>query len=130
MLAQRLLDGIHIHANQLRNHADINHVLDQLAQLGLRTDCRHYLVKRHRIELDILTQFVELERFVIDGRSACGQRKHVFFRRLGVHCNQEIDLLLASDISVLARADRVPGWESSDIRWKKILARDRDPHAK
>ena len=35
LLADRLLDPLHVDREQLRGDADVDHVLDQLAQLGL-----------------------------------------------------------------------------------------------
>ncbi len=48
LLAQRGFHGHHVHLEQLRGDADVDHVLDQLAQLGFGADRGGELVERHR----------------------------------------------------------------------------------
>ena len=48
LLHQRLVDLLHFDGEQLRHHAVVNHVADQLAQLGFGADRRHQLVEGHR----------------------------------------------------------------------------------
>ncbi len=128
LLANGLLNLAHVDVEQLRHDADIDHVLHQLAQLGFRTDGSDQFVVRDGIEGQILAQLVQLERFVVEDRRARRQRHHVFVRGLGIHRDQEIDFLLARDVSVFVGADGVPGGQSGDVRRKQILAGDRHAH--
>ena len=89
---------------------------------------RDQLVERHRIERQIVAQFVQLQRLVVEHGRARLERHHVFLRRLRVHRDQEVDFLLARDVAVLAGANRVPGRQARDVRREQVLARDRDAH--
>ena len=53
---------------QLREHAVVDHVLDEAAQLRVRADLGDDLVERHRIEIEVVAQRVELQRLVVDAR--------------------------------------------------------------
>ena len=128
LLADRLLDLVHVDVEQLRHDADVDHVLDQLAQLGFRTDRRHQLVVGHRIERQIVAQFVQLQRLVVEHGGAGRERHHVLLRGFRVHRHQEVDFLLARDVAVLVGANGVPGRKSGNVRREKILARNRNAH--
>ena len=68
LLPQRLLDFSHVKVKQLRHHTDVNHVLDQLAQLRFRADGGAELVVGHGVERQVRAQFVQLQRLVIERR--------------------------------------------------------------
>src|SRR5262249_21316413 len=53
---------------------------------------------------------------------------HVFARGLRVHSDQEVDLLLARDETLLAGANREPGWQAGDVRREHVLSRHRNSH--
>ncbi len=130
LLDQRLLNLLHFDGEQLRHHAVVDHVAHQFAQLGFGTDGADQFIEGHRIEVQIAPQFVELERLVIyHGRSAV-QLHHVFARRFRIHRHQEIDLLAAADVPLLAGANGKPGGQPRDVRRKHVLSGNRNAHLK
>ena len=130
LLAQRRFHLLHLDAENLRDHAHINHVLDQLAQLGLGTHGSNDLVVRNGVEDQVRAQRIELQRLVVNDRSPRRQRHHVFLRRLRIHRHQHVNLFFAGDVAMLAATDGVPGWEPRDIRRKKVLSGNGNSHAK
>ena len=128
LLHQRLVDLFHVDREQLRHDAVVDHVAHQLAQLGLRAHRRHQLVERHGIEVQVAAQLVELERLVVDHGGAAVELHDVFARGFRVHGHQEIDLLAAADVAVLAGADGEPSGQAGDVRGEHVLAGNRDAH--
>jgi hypothetical protein len=108
LLLERVLHLREIDVQQLRQNPVVDHVLDEPPELGVLADFADDPVERRRIEDQIVSQATELERFVVEHGRARFERQHVFLRRLRVHRNEEIDLFLPTDISVLVGADRVP----------------------
>ena len=100
---------------QLGHHAHVDHVLDQLAQLGLGADGRDQLVVGHGVKNQVGAKLVEIQRLVIQNRRAGRHRHHVLVRGLGIHGDHEIDFLLARDVSIFVGADGVPGGQSGNI---------------
>ena len=105
----RLLDLGKIDLQQLRRNSDVNHILDQLAQLSLRTHCRHQFVVRDCVENQIVAQLVESQRRVEKHGRARRQRLYIVVRRLHIHRDQKVDLLLARDVAIFIGANGVPG---------------------
>ena len=134
LLGKLLTDGLlhfrHVKFQKLRHYAHVNHVLDQLAQLGFRADRRHQFVIRDRVEDQIGAKSAKVQGFVVQHRRARGQRHHVFLGGLGVHRHHKVDFLLARDIAVFVGADGVPGGQTGDIRGKQVLAGDGNSHLK
>ena len=130
LLADGLLDDRHVHGEQLRGDADVDHVPDQLAQLGLRTDGRGELVEGHRIAGDVVAILFQVGGVFVDRDRAGTQRQDVFARGFGVHRNQDVDFFAARDITVLAGADGEPGGEAGDVGGEEILAADGNAHRK
>ena len=128
LLAERLLHHGHVDAEQLRQHAVVNHVAHEAAKLGVGADGGDELVERNRIEREIRAQRVQLERLVVDDRGARVERQHVLFGRFRIHGHEEIDFLLSPDVAALARADGVPGRQPRDVRREHVLARNRYAH--
>ena len=119
---------LQVDPEQLREDAVVDHVAHEAAQLRVGTDRPDNLVERHRIEDEVVAERVELQRLVVHDSGARIERQDVFLCRLRVHRNQEVDFLLACDVSALARPNRVPGRQAGDIRRKHVLARDGDAH--
>jgi hypothetical protein len=111
-----------IDAEQERQHAVVNHVAHQLAELGVGTHRDHELVERDRIEVQVGAQLVELQRLVVDDRGAGIETERVLARRLRVHGDEKVDLLLAPDPAVPGRADREPRGESLDVGRKQVFS--------
>ena len=130
LLADGLLDFGHVDFEQLGHDAHVNHVLDQLAQLGLGADGRDQFVVGNGVENQVGAQAVELQRLVVQHGCAGGQRHHVFLRGLGIHRDHEIDFFLARDVAVFVGANGVPGGQTGDVRGKQVLAGDRNSHLK
>ena len=128
LLEQRPADLLQVDAEQVGHHAVVDHVAHQLAQPGLGADRRHQLVERDRVEVQVRAQRAQLQRLVVDHRGARLELQHVFLRRLRVHGHQEIDLLLAADVAVLAGADGEPGGQAGDVGGEQVLAGDGDAH--
>ncbi len=68
LLAQCLLDFGHVEVEQLRHHADVDHVLDQLAQLGFGTNRGAELVVGHGVERQVGAEVAQLQRLVIQAQ--------------------------------------------------------------
>ena len=128
LLEQRLANLVHLDAEQVRQHAVVDHVAHQLAQPRLGADRAHQLVERDRVEVQVGAQGVELQRLVVDHGGAGVELPDVLLGRLRVHGDQEVDFLLAADVAVLAGADGEPGGQAGDVRREQVLARDRDAH--
>ena len=128
LLADRLFDLSHVDGQQAGDDAHVHHVLDEFAQLGFRTDGGDQLVVGNGVKDEIVAQFVQSERFVVQHGGAGSQRHRVFLRGLRIHGHQEIDFLLASDVAVLVGANRVPGRKAGDVRREHVLAGDGHAH--
>src|SRR5208283_477233 len=128
LFAKCFFDFSHIEVQQLRHHPDVDHVLDQLAQLGFGADSRTKLVERGRVEHQVRAKFVELQRLVVENRGTRLQRHHVFARGLRVHRNDEVNLFFAGNVTPLAGANGVPGRQSGDVRGKQVFAGDGNAH--
>ena len=100
LLPQRLLHLPHVDRQQPREHAVVNHVAHEAAQLGVVGDRGNQLVERDRIENQVVAQLVQLQRLVVDHGGARRERQHVLFRRLGVQRDEEVDLLLPGDVAL------------------------------
>jgi hypothetical protein len=109
-------------------HAVVDHVAHEAAQLGVVGDRGDQLVERDRIENEVAAQLVQLQRLVVDHRGARRQRQHILFRRLGVQRDEEVDLLLAGDVALGAGAHRVPRRQARDVRGEHVLAGDGHAH--
>ena len=127
LLGERLLHLVQLDVEQVREDAVVDHVADEPAQLGVGADLGDDLVERHRIEVDVAAQRVQLQRLVVDDDGAGLERQHVLARRLGVHRDQEVDFLLARDVAVLVGADGEPGRQARDVRREEVLAGDGMP---
>ena len=130
LLADGLLDLGHVDRQQAGHNANVNHVFDELAQLGFRTNLSDDLVVGNRIKNQVVTEFVQRQGLVIQHRRAGRQRHCVFGRGFRIHGDQEIDLFLAPDVAVFVGADRVPGRKSGNVRREHILAGNRHAHLK
>ncbi len=128
LLANGLLHLRRIEAEQAGDDADVDHVLDQLAQLGFRTDGGHQLVERNRIEGQVVAEGAQVEGLVIEHGGAGGKGHHVFGGSLGVHRHQEINFLLAGDVTLLAGANGVPGGQAGDVGGEQVLAGNGHAH--
>ncbi len=115
LLGERLLHLAQLDVEQVRQRAVVDHVAHQAAQLGVGADGGDQLVERHRVERQVGPQRLQVQRLVVDHAGAGLERQHVLARRLDVHRDQEIDLLLAGDVAVLVGADGVPGRQAGDV---------------
>ena len=114
--------------SRLREDAVVDHVAHEPAQLRVGADRLDEIVERHRVEDEVGADLVELQRLVVDDGGAGIERQHVLARRLRVHRDEDVDLLLAADVPVLVRADGVPGRQAGDVRREQVLAGHRDAH--
>ena len=128
LLTQGFLDLNHVDVEQLGDNPHVDHVLDQLAQLGFRTHCGHQFVVRNGVEDEIIAQALQVQRLVVEHGRTRRQRQRIFLGGLRIHRNQEIDFLLTRNVAVFVGANRVPGGQARNVGGKKILARDRHAH--
>src|SRR4029453_4003822 len=56
------------------------------------------------------------------------ERQPVLFRRLGLHRDEEVDRLLAAELTPLTGADRVPRGQAGDVRREHVLPGGRNTH--
>ncbi len=128
LLAQGAFHGLHVHGEQLGGDADVDHVLDQLAQLGFRTDGGGDLVEGHRIAGDVVAILLQVGRLLIDGHGAGAQREDIFARGFGIHGDEDVDFFVAGDVAIFAGADGVPGGQAGDVGGEEVFATDRHAH--
>ena len=115
LLADGLLDLVHVDSEQARDHAHVHHVLHELAQLSFGADLRDDLVVGNRVENQVIPQLVQRQRIVVEHRCTRCQRHDILRRGLGIHRDEEIDFLLAPDVTILVRPNGVPGRQSRDV---------------
>ena len=128
LLADCLLDLGIIDFQQLRCHADIDHVLDQFAQLGFRAHRRRQFVERYGVINQIVAHLIERQRFVVNHGRARRQRLYIVLRRLRIHRDEQVDFFLARNVAIFTGADRVPGRQPRNVRRKHVLPRNRHAH--
>ena len=128
LLADRAFDGLHVDGEQLRGDANVDHVLDELAQLGFGTNRRGELVEGHRVTGHVVAILFEVGGFFVDRDGAGMERQDVFARGLGVHRDEDVDVFFAGDVAVFAGADGEPGGQAGDVGGEKILAADGHAH--
>ena len=128
LLADGMPDLVQVQAQHLRGDAHVDHVLDQLLQLGLGAAGRHQALERHRTEVQVAAQGVQLERLVVDQHRARAHLGHVLLGRLRVHADHEVDALLAGLVAAPAGPDLEPGGQPRDVGGEQVLAGDRHPH--
>jgi hypothetical protein len=129
-LALRAPNFVHLDSEQARHNAVVDHVADQLAKPRLGADRAYQFVEGHWVEVQIGPQGVELQRLVVDYGGAGLELQGVFLRRFRIHGDQEVDLLLAADVTLLAGADGEPGWQAGDVGREQVLAGNRNAHLK
>ena len=122
LLADRFIDFCDVDLKQLGHHAHVDHVLDQLAQLGLGTDRSDQLVVRNSVEDEIGTQSVEVQGLVVHHDCARRHGHYVLVRGLRIHGDYEINFLLARDVAVFVGANRIPGGEAGNVRGEQVFA--------
>ena len=123
-------DFLPLDADELRDDADVNHVRQQLAKARVRGQLAGQLRERHFVEFDVLTNALAIQRCVVDAERAGLQGFDVLARGLRIHAHHQIDFFFARDPAVLVRANREPRRQTSDVRWKHVLAADRNAHLK
>ena len=126
---QAALHHAQIDGQHLGDDAHVDHVLDQLAQLGLGTDGGRDLVEGNGIEDEIVARLIELQVLLVDDHAAGGQGQHVRLRCLRIQRHQNLGVVLAGDVAFRAGADDVPGGLSGDVRGEKVFPADRNAHA-
>ena len=114
----------------MRDHADVDHVLDKLAQLGFGANRGHDFVVGDGVENQVVAQLIESERFVVENGAAGREGHNVILCGFGVHRDQKIDFLLAADVTIFIGADGIPGGQSGNVRRKKIFAGNWHAHLK
>src|SRR4029450_12430956 len=75
LLPKRLLHLPHVDGEQARQHAVVNHVAHEAAQLGVVGNGGYELVEGDRIERDVVAQLLELQGLVIYGSGAWRERQ-------------------------------------------------------
>ena len=125
---ERVLHLRQVDVQELRQHAVVNHVLHEPAQLRVLADLGHDAVEGHRVEHEVVAERAELQGLVVEHGAAGSKREDVLPRGLRVHRNQEIDFFLAGDIPILIGTDGVPGGKTCDVRREHVLARHGHTH--
>src|SRR6185503_16199208 len=115
-------------AQQLREHADVDHVHDEPAELHVGGDGLHELRHRHRVDDAVVGQRRQLDRLVRHDHRARAHLRHVGRRGLGVHHHEDLVAAAARGPAVLAGADGEPRRQAGDVRREQVLAAHRDAH--
>jgi hypothetical protein len=130
LLADGLFHPLHVDREQVCGDSHVDHVLDQLTQLGVCAGGGGELIEGDGVAGEVGAQIAELERLVVDDGRAGSEREHILARGLGVHGDEDVDVGLARNPSVFADANGVPGREAGDVGWEEVLAGDGHAHAK
>src|SRR5215469_4010792 len=129
LLLHALLDHIKVDAEELRHHAHVDHVPDQLAQLGLGADRRGDLVEGNRIAHHIAAVLLQVQVLFVDCHAAGGKSENVVFGGFRVQCHQDLGIARAGYVTIFAGANRVPGGKSGDVRREKVFTADGYAHS-
>ncbi len=130
LLLQTGLDNSEVNREKLRHHAYVDHVLDQLAQLGLRADGGGDLVEGYRVADHVGAVLLQVQVLLIDGHATDGQREDVLLGSLSIQRHQDLRIALSGYVAVFAGANGVPGGESGDVGGKKVFPADGNTHSK
>ena len=107
---------------QVREHAVVDHVLDEAAQLGVRADLGDDLVERHRIEHQVVAQRVQLQRLVVDARPRRARATARLPAPSPRSSRRGSRFPSSARCSRAVGADRVPGRQAGDVRREHVLA--------
>ncbi len=126
---QRLVDDIEWDVEQIGADADVHHVGDAVAEFRWDIRLRDGLLDRDFVVDDIAAALSPLPIGGDDAYAARRQVLNVLGGGVLVHDDCDLGRRAPCDVTVLARADRVPGRQTLDIRREQVLAADRDAHA-
>src|SRR5581483_10505424 len=130
LFAQRFFHFFHFDVEQLRDNTDVDHIADEFAQLGFRAYRSYQFVEGNGVEDQIVADGTQVQRLVVEHDRAGIERFDIFLRGFRVHGYQEVNFLLASDVTILVGANGVPGGQTGDIGREQILAGNRYSHLK
>jgi len=101
----------------------------QAPELAVLDELQDELLERHRIEVHVFPQALELQALLVDHGRARVDRTDVLMGGLGIHRDEHPYVAAAGDETVLRGADREPGRQSLDVRGEQVLAAHGNPHA-
>jgi hypothetical protein len=125
---QRGVDLFQVDADHLRQHAHIDHVADQVAEIG--RDVRvaaHDLLDRHRVDGDVRAGDGLLDIVGVEECPAGRPRPGPARTNRGSWRSRSPGLP-PGDETILVDADGVPGGQALNVGGEQVLARDRDAH--
>jgi hypothetical protein len=129
MKVQGRIDLIQVDPKDLSDHADVDHVADQIPEVGGNARvAAHKLFYRHRIGCNVgacdrLLDVVRIEE------SAAGQhRSEVAGKRSGIDRNDDLLLIAPRQVAILAHSDGVPGGQALDIGGEEVLPGNGNAH--
>ena len=131
--AKRLLDRRQRNLEQLREHADVDHVHQVLAQVALIGEVLlRQGRKRHGVVAEILAQRIALARkaLLVNDGTARLYAGDVLLPRRGVERHQNVEIARAALIAERADAHVEPRRQTLDIRGEDVLGSDGDPEAR
>ena len=127
---ERGLHLVEVHPEQTRQHPVVQHVAHAAPQLDVARHLPEERVERDRVEHEIVAQRREIERLVVDDHRSRRQAEHVLPGGLRIHRDEDVDLLLAGDVSLPVGPDGEPGGQTGDVGRKQVLPRNGDTHLK
>ena len=125
---ERALDLVLGDAQELGEHADVDHVHDEPPQLHVLRDRGDQPLHRHAVDIPVVGDRRHLDRLVEHDHAPRPHRGHVGGCGLRVHDDQDVVVLAARQVALLADADREPGRQPRDVRREQVLAAHRDAH--
>ena len=128
-LLHALLDDREVDVEELRDHAHVHHVPDQLAQLGLRAYGGGDLVEGNGVADHIVAVLLQIHVLFVDGGAAGREGEDVVLGGFRVQSHQDLHIARAGHVSIFAGANGVPGGKSGDVRREEVLAADGNPHS-
>jgi len=108
--------------------ADIDHVLDVVAQARRHIHILKQILDRHRIVDQIIAAKLNAPVVRVEHHPARHHPGDILGHGSHIHGDQDCRALLPAEIAILAHPDPVPGGQPLDVGGKQVLAADRNAH--
>ena len=130
LLAEQPHDHLGLDAEQRRERAEIDDVLEQLALAGIGVFAIADRGQRHAEHGDVVAELRRRHRLrrIVEQVAAGLDRGDVLVPGLRVHRHHEVDAAAGAEMAGLGDADLVPGRQALDVRREDVARRHRHAH--